>query len=1474
MPRQSKKKSTDNVNNEGIINVLDSDKKKRKTIKKKGTKTIKSKVVYKDSNQKSEINTQKSSTSNTEKVTGLKKNILSDFEELMENTIDKSDAWDVMDSYFNQSNKRQIISHQFFSYEQFIEKYISDVLTQFNPIKVYHDYQPELNKHTFEMDIEFINYNFGNPTITELDGETIHLTPSIARLRNLTYSRPLNIDIKFTRTIYSQDEDKFNDKGELIPNLDISNTKDVIMKNVNFGYIPIMVNSKFCTLSKNTGITMEQQGECRYDMGGYFIINGNEKVIVGQERIAENKIFVFNKQKQNKNKEFEAEVRCIVDDCFSIVVTNIVKYFEKENTFHIILPTFKQPINIFLLIRALGIDNDKDMINLICQDLSDSVLGSNFTLMLKDALLEFKVICQEECIHTPEEVMNYLVKFLKYKGLNKDIKLDNLGKINYLKNGLTAEFLPQMRTNTTNKLHYLGCMVRKLIKVRLGLIDFDDRDSFQNKRVETAGYLMASLFRQCLNRLIKDMTKSITKELNHNKSGKDIFDIITINNITKVVKPTSIEGGIKYALATGNWGVKTNGKGKIKVGTAQVLNRLSYLSYLSHLRRLICPSDKKKKNNKIVYPRKLHNTQWGFICPAETPEGAPVGLVKNMSLGSTITIQYNSGPVREWIKRTGLRYFSDINSEEDKKALKDMCYIMVNGDLIGYHNNPVKFYHQFKHLRRGGVFNPYITIFWNIEENIINIFSDAGRLIRPVYTVSNNQLNIRKGHIEYLKQNNYNWSYLINPVHNKILQRMPMEYYQNCKIEDDEGGFKELEKLYEYSTAQSKQQSVIEFIDNEETCNCMIAMTPEMLDTEGKQYQTSFTHCEIHPGLILGVLASVIPFPDHNQSPRNAYQSSMGKQAMGCSATNFLKRMDTLSYVMNSLERPIVFSRFGEYTNYNKLPVGLNAMVAIACYGGYNQEDSIIMNQNSIDNGLFRTTFYHVYKDEEKKIQSNGKEEKFCKPDPEYTKGIKPGNYDKLDERGFVKENEFVTSKDVIIGKKLPIKNKYLNGHQVFKDCSTSLRMNESGYIDRVFIDRNEEGFVSGKVRIRNERVPGIGSKFASRVGQKGTVGMMYPREHMPFTESGLVPDIIMTPHAIPSRMTVGQLLECLMGKASVKLGGFSECTAFSEVSQDKVGDILEENGFEYCGNEVMYSGITGKQMEVQIFFGPTYYQRLKHMVEDKMHCLTMDHLIYTKKGWKPFTQIKMNTSVATFNSRTDRLEWHTPLETHHYCPRRQTMYHILNDYIDTSITEEHRLWIKEENDSRFSLQTATDVYDNLQHKNDDGFIVFASMDLESNEITEFQVFKNNIYKSDMVEEVFCLTVPNEKFLVKRGDKHYWTGNSRNSGPVVQLTRQPAEGRSRDGGLRIGEMEKDCMSSHGAVGFMKERLLDVSDKFNTYVCGHCGNYAIVNPDEDIQLYRCNLCETYNSFRKISIPYASKLLNQELQGLGINTHYKF
>lgn len=1211
------------------------------------------------------------------------------------------DTWAVLDAYFGQCGKKQLLAHQINSFEQFIEQYIDDVIKQFNPITIYHDFAKDFNKHKLVVEIEFINYAIGLPTIVEPDGETIPMTPSIARIRNLTYSAPLTMDLVIRRIIWTRDMAKPED------NLEEKNIKDVTLRGINFGKIPIMVMSKYCVLRKQTSVNPTQYGECAHDMGGYFIINGNEKVVIGQERIAENKVFVFSKQKQNKAREFEAEVRSIQDDCFSIVMTNIIKYNEKPKTFTIDISTFKNPVNVFLVMRALGIETDKDLVECVCFEFKDDTIGANIGLMCKETLIDFKAICASANINTPDEVLSYLVEFVKFKGINKDITMSQADKVAYLTTCLEHELLPHCRKDFAKKANYLAVMLRKLIKVKIGILPFDDRDNFQNKRVETTGYLMASLLRQCINRLSKDMQRSIEKELQHNKSDKDIFDMVNIHNIYKFIKPSSVEGGLKYSLATGNWGVKTSGKGKIKVGTAQVLNRLSYPSYLSHERRMNCPSDKRKKNNKIVGPRKQHASQWGYICPAETPEGAPVGLVKNMAIGSTITLQYNSGPLREWLTRAAV-----VPLPLSKYTpFRDKCIIFVNGDIIGAHDNPVAIFNRFKHARRCGKIHPYIGVYWDMMNGEMLFYTDAGRLIRPTYIVDNgNKLRITKKHIERLKANEYNWNYLIMPSVDKIIQRDTMDVFT---------GVARIKEMNTYTEDDICVQGVIEFIDIEEVNNCMIAMSQAMLETRTTQYITQYTHREIHPGLILGVLACVIPFPDHNQSPRNAYQSSMGKQAMGWPNMNFHKRLDTITYAVNNIEQPMVFSQFSKYTNYDKLPVGNNAIVAIGCYSGYNQEDSIILNGNSVDMGMFRTTYYHVYKDEEKKIQSNGKEEKFCKPDPEYTKGIKPGNYDKLDERGFVRENEYVTSKDVIIGKKLPIKNKYINGHQVFKDCSTSLKMNETGYIDKVFIDRNEEGFLSGKVRIRNERIPSIGSKFASRVGQKGTVGMILPKEEMPFMSNGMVPDIIMTPHAIPSRMTVGQLLECLMGKLCAYTGGMSECTAFSDVSPYQLGELLEANGFEHTGNEILYSGITGKQLDVMLFTGPTYYQRLKHMAEDKIH-------------------------------------------------------------------------------------------------------------------------------------------------------------SRNSGPVVQLTRQPAEGRSRDGGLRIGEMEKDCIGAHGAVAFLKERLLDVSDKFEVYICANpkCGNYAIVNPDENVQLYRCNNCDNSNSFNMIEIPYAAKLLSQELQGMSLNMKFFF
>jgi DNA-directed RNA polymerase II subunit RPB2 len=1433
------------------------------------------------------------------------KEVIDNVESKLNNMIDyQTDSFEVCDAYFGLDNGKQIIAHHFKSFEQFIDKYINDIFAQFNPVHICQEYDNDTNKYKFELFMSFENYYFKTPTITEMDGETIDMTPNIAKLRNLTYSSQLYVNIRLKRVIRTVDS------NNPLPNLDIEDVKEMVLPDIKFGKIPIMVQSKYCVLNKLKHVKNSQLGECEFDLGGYFIINGNEKVIVGQERIAGNKIFVFNQQKQNKAREFESEVRSCKDNSFSVVMTNIVKFNEKNRIFTIDIPTFKNPINIFIIMKLCGIKNDKDLLELICYDIEDDIIGKEIAISLKQTLIQYKNICIKENIKTDDDLEQYCLKQMKMKQTFKEYKMTAKDKHDQLYKSLEDDFLPHCGNDLFHKGYYVGLMTRKLILVMLKILPYDDRDSFENKRVETTGHLLAGLFRQCMTRLIKEIQKNINKELNNKNilknlganNGKniDIFDIINSDNIYKIIKVTSIESGIKYSLATGNWGVKTNGVGKQKVGTAQVLSRLGYNSYLSYLRRVICPSDKKKKNSKIVGPRKLHSSQFGYICPAETPEGSQVGIVKNMALSATITNHYDSNIIKEWLLSYDIKPLPrcdfNINTSSMNLISRDTL-IFINGDIIGYHSNIKEFIDIFYNARRTGAIHPYISIRWNIDINECTIYTDAGRLIRPLYVVNNGtELAITKDHIKLLKEYNYDFNVLVMP--NKIIN----SDYNTNKVTSANNSTTGSNNSNKGVTTGARTDiniekikatnGVIDFIDNEELNNCTIAVMPEYLIESNKHIKylkQLYSHCEIHPGLMLGVLACVIPFSDHSQSPRNAYQSSMGKQAMSIYLTNYLKRLDTQSYILNNIEKSLVRSNFGKYVNYSELPPGMNAMVAISCYAGYNQEDSVILNGNSVDMGMFRTTYYHVYKDEEKKIQSNGKEEKFCKPDPVYTKGIKPGNYDKLDERGFIKVNEFVSSKDVIIGKKLPVKNKYKNGEQIYEDCSTSIRMNETGFVDNVYVHRNESGYMCGKVRIRNERVPSIGSKFASRVGQKGTVGMILPQESMPFTKDGLVPDIIMTPHAIPSRMTIGQLLETLLGKISAHCGGFTSCTPFDKVSPDTLGKILESHGYDYCGNEVLYSGITGKQMDVMIFFGPTYYQRLKHMVEDKMHCITSDHEVLTDSGWKYFQDIDierdklytMEFQPTTLETYNENMKFNTAykhaIDRHYYPNREQELYHIKNDYIDTIITSEHRLPVRfqigdDNAHNEYFMTTIEALYNSMLTKKLDMYTDKYSLFINNQTLIDVEL--DDITKlPKKVETTFCFTMPDETFYVRRNGKEYWTGNSRSSGPVVLLTRQPAEGRARDGGLRIGEMEKDVFNAHGTLSFMKERLMDVSDKFDIYVCSHCGNQAIVNTDEEVQKYECNVCDNYSDFKYLQIPYAQKLMMQELQGMYMNVTFE-
>jgi DNA-directed RNA polymerase II subunit RPB2 len=1151
--------------------------------------------------------------------------------------------WDIINTYFDQMELQRLVRHQIESYDDFIGHKIRSTIEMFNPIHVAspHDYDDHHKSYTLEMYVKCVNFRIYRPHIYENNGSNKVMFPQEARLRNFTYSSSMTVDLEIK--IIRRYGDNLND----------IQTQVKTIKDVHIGKMPIMLRSSMCVLNQYKHIGNDKTGECKYDPGGYFIINGSEKTVLAQERAAENKVYVFESKTKTKWL-YTAEIKSIPD--FKIISPKQINMMisSKNNGFGhpIYLKTqrLRQPVPIFAVFRAFGILSDKDICNYIVLN-SDNDKNKDLLFLLRGSILD----AQE--YQTQEESFNLIMDNIIYIPMNTSEEEGKIKKQKYTQDVLDTDMFPHCRT-MKEKIHFLGYMTYKLISCKQGDIKQSDRDCYTNKRIDLVGALLNNLFRNYFNKLIKDMQKQVVREIKTGswKSTDDYMNIINDTNICKIIKPTTIENGIKRALSTGDFGVKSTNSNK--VGVAQVLNRLTYISSLSHLRRINTPID---KTGKLIPPRKLHNSTWGYICPAETPEGASVGIVKNISYMAHVTIATDSTSLYEYIE-PNIQLLENIDTPI---ILDSHVKVFINGCWIGITKTPGVLYEELKSCKYKGIINIYTSVIFDIVNKELRVCNDAGRLSRPLLCVHNNNLILKQTHIQKLRNREMNWDDL-------------------C-------------------ISYNSTKPILEYIDAEEQWYSMIAMKPGLLKTinSNKQYY-HHTHCEIHPSTIFGILASCIPFPEHNQSPRNTYQCAMGKQAMGIYVSNYDHRMDKTGFVLNYPMRPLVDTRVMNIINLNALPSGEMVIVAIGTYTGYNQEDSIIFNKASVDRGLFAATIYKTEKDEDKKIY--GDEEIRCIPDKNITKGMKFASYDKLNSEGFVHENTCLGKNDIIMGKVVPIKENKNDHMEVIKymDQSKTYKTNEDTYIDKNYMDKNGDGYSFCKIRLRTFRKPVIGDKFSSRHGQKGTIGVILPEEDMPFTADGLRPDIIINPHAIPSRMTIGQLKETLLGMVLLELGLYGDGTSFNDFPVKDICKELGNLGYERNGNSVMMNGMTGEQLETSIFIGPTFYQRLKHMVNDKIH-------------------------------------------------------------------------------------------------------------------------------------------------------------SRNDGPKVVLTRQPAEGRARDGGLRFGEMERDCMISHGASAFTKGRILDASDKFKIHVCRKCGMIACYNND----IHLCKYCDNRSDFAYVEMPYACKLLFQEL-----------
>ena len=1053
--------------------------------------------------------------------------------------------WHIIESYFRGQHLERFVRHQLESYNNFVGYQIIKTIEMFNPLHIAseQDFDPVSKKHSLEIFITFENFHIYRPQIHENNGAIKLMFPQEARLRNFTYASSTTIDINIKYVVRNG------------PNLENTQTFYKTIPKIHIGKLPIMLKSNICVLNQYKHFENTQTGECKFDSGGYFIINGSEKTVLGQERAAENRVYCFNVSKNNTKYTWIAEIKSVPDfKCISPKQINVMISSKNNgfgNAISIQIPRVKQPIPLFIVFRALGIISDKEICEKILLNIENEK-NKNMLVALQASIIDAnKHLTQEECIR-------YITSFAMYTPINMDKETGAKKKHEFTLDILNNDLFPHCH-NLTQKIYFLGYMTNKLLMASFEILKQDDRDSYLNKRVDLTGTLLNNLFRNYFNKLVKDMEKQVIREINTGswKSTDDYENIINLTNIYKIIKSTTIENGLKRALSTGDFGIKhTNSN---KVGVAQVLNRLNYVSSLSHARRISTPTD---KSGKLIPPRKLHNTSWGFLCPAETPEGQSVGVVKNLSYMTHITIYSNSLPLYEYI----MPHIVHIDSENlNAVDMYDQVKVFINGAWVGISNSAQELYLNLKDKKYKGIINIYTSIIFDYKLREIRVCNDSGRLSRPVLRVKNKNILINNSIIDRLNKEELKWDNLL--------------------------------------TSSKLDESIIEYIDPEEQSWSLIATKPKDIISNTDNHITKYTHCEIHPSTIFGMLASCIPFPEHNQSPRNTYQCAQHKQAMGVYVTNYENRMDKTAYVLNYPMRPLVDTRIMNLIQLNKIPSGTQVIVAIMTHTGYNQEDSLLINKGSIDRGLALVTVYHTEKDEDKQ-KINGDEEIRCKPDPTKTKGMKFGNYNKVNSKGVIPENTLVENGDMIITKITPIKENRNDHTKVIKyeDQSKKYKTMEETYIDKNYIDRNGEGYNFAKVRLRTVRKPVIGDKFSSRHGQKGTVGNIIPECDMPFTSSGLRPDIIINPHAIPSRMTIGQLKETVLGKVLVELGLFGDGTAFGQFDVKDICDQLIQLGYEAHGNELMYNGLTGEQHECSVFMGPVFYQRLKHMVNDKAH--------------------------------------------------------------------------------------------------------------------------------------------------------------------------------------------------------------------------------------------------------------------------------
>ncbi len=1096
------------------------------------------------------------------------------------------------------------------------------------------------------------------PKVMEANGYSHELTPMEARLRNLNYLSPVYVHF-----------DVLEDGVE----------KEMAEADrwIHVGDMPMMVKSKGCNLNRTTvenhkehEITDEEykaeliaNKEDPREPGGYFIIGGTERALITLEDLAPNRVMV----EYNEKYGTAVEVAKVFSQREGYRALTLVEK-KKDGMVMVSVPVASGSIPLIALMKALGMESD--------QEIYDTIVSRDDMANIVYANIESsydKKTYAPNGYHTQEDAILFLERNFA-AGQAKEYRTKKVESI------LDRSLLPHLGDSEADRMKkaiYLGRVARAVLELSLGERKEDDKDHYANKRLKLSGDLMEDLFRTSFNSLMKDLKYQLERNWGRKKSEL---------NISSSIRPDLLTHKLLHALATGNW---VGGR----AGVSQLLDRTSNMSAMSHLRRITSSLTRSQPHFEA---RDLHPTQWGRLCPSETPEGQNCGLVKNAALIIDVSEGFPDSDVKWMLK------------EFDVGPVKQQyTRVYVNGDLVGSHEDARKLLDGIRDRRRCGLLSNEINIRFDEDMNEVIINCDEGRLRRPLLVLKDGRTMLTRKHLEGIRDKKIKWNDLFREG---ILEWLDAEEEEDVLIAVDAYDVPNRCEHCGHALSPMDVDWMNPGIEGDCVLKCKWCGGDMAVPTK---ITSAHTHMEVDPMVIIGVASGIVPYPEHNSAPRVTMGAAMAKQALGIPAANYRLRPDTRGHLLHYPQVPMVQTQTMQFMGYNHRPAGQNFCIAVLSYHGYNIEDALVMNKSSIQRGLGRSTFMRSYRSEERRYPG-GQEDHFEIPMPDVIGARADLAYASLGEDGLIAPESDVTGADVLIGKTSP--PRFLEEETDFltpqkrRETSVTVRPGEKGYVDSVMITESENGSRLVRVKIRDERIPELGDKFCSRFGQKGVIGRLVDQCDMPFTQDGVTPDLVVNPHGIPSRMTIGHVLEMIAGKVGAMDGRVIDGTAFSGENERSIRDGLVRNGFKNTGKEVMYDGRTGRMIQTDVYTGVIFYEKLHHMVSGKMHV-------------------------------------------------------------------------------------------------------------------------------------------------------------RSRGPVQILTRQPTEGRSRQGGLRFGEMERDCLIGHGAAMVIKDRLLDESDGTQQYICGNpkCGHIAIM--DRHGSLY-CPVCKNNTSIYLVQTSYAFKLLMDELLSLGV------